>query len=660
MKSGFLLSFMITWFFIPNVFGQNTQHTYRFYEDLKVSAPECGPALIPANHPGNCNAESVSGTYPDDSPPCRVQRKVYKNEPNWGLIYPNTDGLITENYTIQIYLRITEWGSAVTKILDFGTGGEGIYFTKSPTNDERCLLLSSAGVAGPCPFFNTNNYYLFTFTRNSQNSEFSVYVNDQLFIRYIDSENLFTASAGSPVNLFMNGDLQSCESTRINFAYLAFNTKYTTAEEVNRNYDDICFTANINSAADFSIDPNPSCGFPKNITINYTGSIASPGTGHKFEWDWDGATVVSGNGMGPYVVNWKSPGPKNVSLTVTNLTCNNSITNKKITTISSLDLTSQVTEPTCTDSLATIILSAVDGITPFQFSIDSVNYQNSASFRVSDGKYRVFVKDGNGCVSSKNITITPVETIFLNTIGDTTVCEGQIVPLITGSNANSFSWQPATYLDDSFVMEPSATPSVTTQYIVTGDKNGCIVTDTVRITVIPKIIINVTPDTEIEPEVPFQLEAASAQLNGVAGVNYQWFPPTGLDNAHIHNPTATLLSSQTYTVRGYSPVGCYGEARVVLSVLPPNGVSIPSAFSPNADGINEILKLNNRGIQELRYFKIYNRWGQLVFQTTQLDGGWDGRFNGAEPVAGIYTYEYLGTTFEGKLIRKEGSVLLIR
>jgi gliding motility-associated-like protein len=662
MKSGILLSLMMTWFSLHIVVAQTTEHTYRFYEDLKVSAPECGPALIAVRNPGNCNTGSSGGSYPDDSPPCRVQRKVYQNTSNWGLTYANTDGLIGDNFTIQIYLRIVDWGSARSRILDFsnGTDDDGIYFNKAPIGDERCISIAPAGVTGQCPFFNSNNYYLLTFTRNARSDEFSIYVNDKLFIKYNDINRKYTGKAGTPVGIFTDDVLQPCESARANFSYLAFNDKYTTEDEVRSNYGNICFTANINSAADFSIGPNPSCGFPKNITVNYTGSIVRPGLGYQFEWDWDGAQIVSGEGMGPYVLNWNSPGKKNVSLTITNLKCDNPMNNTKIATVSSLDLSVQATQPTCTDNMGTIDVTAIEGAAPFQYSIDSVTYQNAASFRVLPNQYRVFVKDENGCVSAKNVDILPVETITIQTIGDTTVCQGQPVPLFTTSNADTFGWLPAAGLDDASVKDPIAIPETTTEYIITADKNGCIVRDTVLISVFPTINLTATPDTEIESEVPFQLNVFSAQLDAVSGVTYQWSPPTGLSNTQIRNPTATLLSSQAYNVRAISPIGCSGEAQVTLTVLPPAWINVPTAFSPNGDDKNQTLNLITKGIGDFRYFKIYNRWGQLVFHTTKLEAGWDGRFNGAEPVSGIYTYEVLGITIKGKTIKKEGSVLLLR
>ncbi|MCE7040199.1 gliding motility-associated C-terminal domain-containing protein [Dyadobacter sp. CY312] len=662
MKSGVLLSLLITWFSLQELYGQTVQNTYRFYEDLKVSAPECGPDLVPVNNPGSCSAGATGGDYPDDSPPCRVQRKVYHNAANWGLAYSNSEGIVGDTYTIQMYLKITDWGPARSRILDFsnGTDDEGIYFTKASNSDERCLNLAPAGVTGECPFFNANNYYLLTFTRNGLDNKLNVYVNDKLFIRHNDAAGKYTGKAGVPINIFTDDNIQSCETGRANFAYLAFNNKYTTEQEVSSNYGQICFTANINSAADYSIDPNPSCGFPENITVTYTGSVTKPGTDHKFEWDWGGATVVSGKDMGPFVVNWATPGPKNVSLTVTNLKCNNLITNSKIATISSLDLSAQVTNPTCTDDLGTIAITAIDGKTPFQYSIDSVNYYNTASFRVPADRYRVFVKDAIGCISARDVVIFPVETITVQTVGDTTVCEGQSVPLFTSSNATSFSWLPATDLDDASVKDPIATPNTTTEYIITADKDGCVVKDTVRITVIPTINLIVTPDTEIESEVPFQLEAHANPTDGNSVLSYRWSPPTGLNDQLIQNPVATLLSNQTYTVRGTSVDGCFAEARVKLTVIPPDWINIPTAFSPNGDGKNDILNLYTKGISDFHYFKIYNRWGQLVFHTTQIEVGWDGRFKGAEPVSGVYTYELMGTTSKGKIIKKEGSVLLLR
>ncbi|REA63728.1 gliding motility-associated C-terminal domain-containing protein [Dyadobacter luteus] len=642
--------------------SQNVEHVYRFYENLTVSAPECGPDLIPLQNAGSCNAGQVHGTYQDDNPPCRANRKVYHNNPGWGLSYTNPQGVIGNSYTISMYVKVASWGGNKIPVLSFfnGADDDGIYFVKAPVGNEYCLSVSSQATVGECPFFNTNNYYLLTFTRNEQTGILSIYVNNALFATFNDAAGRYTANAGRAIHLFRNENVSSCDYAEVNFSYISFSNTASSQQKVAENYGNICYTANINSAVDFLITPNPSCGFPENITINYSGSIPANSTAYSFEWDWDGGKVISGSGRGPYQIAWDTPGPKDVSLVITHTECGETIQNTKIAEISALDLTTEVIQPSCADPLATVTVTPIEGKGPFQFSVDSVNFQSSEQFRIPADTYRIFVKDAGDCVVGKDLIIDPTGSVLVKTIEDTTICEGQTISLTTESNSEIHSWLPETGLDNAATKDPVASPNVTTTYIVSAGSDGCLQRDTVTITVIPKIEITVTPDTEIEEEIPFQLQAASTQLDNIAGSSYQWFPPTGLNNPRIANPVATLLSSNTYTVRGTTPEGCYAEASVTLLIIPPDWIYLPTAFSPNSDGKNDILYLNTKGIKEFSYLRIYNRWGQLVFYTNDITAGWDGRFRGAEPVAGVYTFQLSGVSDRNRTIRKEGSILLLR
>ncbi|TDE14571.1 T9SS type B sorting domain-containing protein [Dyadobacter psychrotolerans] len=662
MKPGILQFLLASWLSVCFANGQPEKNSYRLHEDFKISAPECGPNLSAAKALGTCSASTNAGDFVEDVLPCGAQRKVYHTNRNWGLSYPNITGTISENYTIQLYLKVTDWGTTWARIIDFSNGqsDDGIYFKNRNASADRCIDFYPQGIAGPCPFFNNSTYYLLTFTRNGRTGIMDVYVNNSLFVSYNDSGKRYTGKAGTPIYIFRDDAAVSCESGEANFAYLSFSNAFTSPKDVENDFNNICYNANINSSAEFLIDPNPSCGYPKNITIDYTGSLPASSTGYSFEWDWNGGTVVSGTGRGPYVVNWNTPGEKNVTLTITNTVCGNKINNTKKAVISSLDLTASVKDATCTDSLATITLTAVEGAAPFQYSIDSVNYQSNAQFRVKPASYRIYIKDANNCSSVKEVKIAPVESIFVQTIGDTTICKGQQIPLPTKSNAVSFSWLPVNGLDNAALQNPTASPESTAQFIVEAKKDDCVTTDTVTIFVVPDIEVNVTPDTDIEPEIPFQLSASSPTLAGQPGVSYSWLPPSGLNNPKISNPLATLLSSQTYNVTVTSAEGCVGSAQVTLNVVPPAWIYVPTAFTPDGDGKNEVLYLNTKAITNLSYFKIYNRWGQVVFFTNQPDIGWDGRYKGAEPVSGTYTYQLEGITDRGVKIKKEGNIMLIR
>lgn len=87
---------------------------------------------------------------------------------------------------------------------------------------------------------------------------------------------------------------------------------------------------------------------------------------------------------------------------------------------------------------------------------------------------------------------------------------------------------------------------------------------------------------------------------------------------------------------------------------------MPDAFTPNGVGPNDIYKPITVGITKLDYFNIYNRWGQMLFTTTQIGKGWDGKLNGKDQDIGTYVYMVQGVDYQGKVITKKGTVVLIR
>jgi gliding motility-associated-like protein len=662
MKFKGLLALLILISLIETAAGQSVRHTYRFYKDLLVVQPECGPDLEPAKALGSCPAPATPGTYTEDLLPCGVRRTVYQNNSNWGLMYPNSEGAITGTYSIQMYIKVTDWGTTWARIIDFSNGvlDEGIYFKSTPGSEDRCLDFYPSGISGACPFFNKSTYYLLTFTRNAQTGIMDVYVGNTLFTSYDDSQGKYVGKAGVPIYIFRDDKLKSCESGTANFAYLSFTNKHLSQTEVDSTYRDICFVANTNSYADFSISPNPSCGFPKNITVTYTGTIPGQATGYSYDWDFGGARIVSGSGKGPYVVSWDSGGLKDVALTVTNNACGNSLYNRKQAVISTLKLDATTLSGTCeTGSGGKITLTGSEGLAPYEYSIDSVNYQSDPLFVVPTGSYRVFVKDKNECTVAKTVAVTFESDIALSVGSDTIVCAGSSFQLAANGNGEKFSWSPAAGLDNPLSKTPVANPENTTQYVVTATKGFCEITDTVNVQVLPKIQVSVTPDAIIEYNVPFQLSASSPQILNLNGATFSWSPPDGLNNPLSQSPITILQEDQTYTVEITSEYGCKGSGEVHLGIKRTENILIPAAFTPNGDGKNEVLMPVLNDIASISYFKIFNRWGEVIFFTDQLNSGWDGSFKGKRSVGGTYVWEIEGTSNKGKVIRKKGSVLLL-
>lgn len=242
---------------------------------------------------------------------------------------------------------------------------------------------------------------------------------------------------------------------------------------------------------------------------------------------------------------------------------------------------------------------------------------------------------------------------------DTAICFGDRVQLEGSIVGAGFIWSPSNSIINANTLFPVAGPSKTTQYVLTAiDTIGCDkpVSDTVTITVIPPIKAYAGRDT-------FTVAGSPLQLSASGGNNYLWRPTTGLDNPSTDAPIATLpatIDSIRYIAR-VSSGSCFAEDDVLVRVFK-NGpdLYVPSAFTPNGDGLNDIVRPVGVGIAQLQHFRIYNRWGQLLYTTSQFGQGWDGSYNGVKQPAGTYVYEAIGTDQSGNRVYRKGTLVLIR
>jgi gliding motility-associated-like protein len=145
------------------------------------------------------------------------------------------------------------------------------------------------------------------------------------------------------------------------------------------------------------------------------------------------------------------------------------------------------------------------------------------------------------------------------------------------------------------------------------------------------------------------------------GASYQWSPSTGLSNATVVNPTFNSGNAQDYLVRITSISGCVTTDTLSVYVFKESGIYVPKAFSPNGDGQNERLYPELVNFASLQYFRVYNRWGQLVYETRSMSTtGWDGTFNGVKQPMDTYTWFAVGTDKNGKVVTANGQTLLIK
>lgn len=279
----------------------------------------------------------------------------------------------------------------------------------------------------------------------------------------------------------------------------------------------------------------------------------------------------------------------------------------------------------------------------------------------STTNYMVVGTDNNGCKSSDQVKVE-LQTKTTSDIGpDTTVCLGSSVQL-NASGAQLYEWSPPASLDNAAVPNPNASPVVTTVYTLVAREGSCIPdTSKVKVTVLPTPSVNAGTDQTIVAGGSIVLNASGTQID-----DFLWSPASTLSCTACSNPTATPLQTTEYVVLATNDYGCSDKDTVVIRIIcNQSQVFIPNTFTPNGDGQNDVFYPHGTGLDKVKSFRVYNRWGQLVFeknnfQVNDRSSGWDGTFNGEEQNPDIYVYVMEAVCENGEAINWKGDVALIR
>ncbi|BAV09186.1 cell surface protein [Filimonas lacunae] len=291
--------------------------------------------------------------------------------------------------------------------------------------------------------------------------------------------------------------------------------------------------------------------------------------------------------------------------------------------------------------------------------LSSSTVKNPAASPAEDITYQVTANLGK-CQDKASIHVKVVPYPQVIATGDTTICFAAVTPLSAATTASKYQWSPANSLLNANTLHPTAGPqSTTTYYITVSDTLGCpkSTVDSVIVNVIPRVIAHAGNDTAVVSGQPLQLQASGGEY-------YTWSPTTGLSSASIADPIATLYStidSITYTVKVSTAEGCYATDNITVKIYKTRPeIFVPSGFTPNADGLNDVFKPILAGMRKLVYFNVYNRLGQLLYSTRQEGEGWDGTFKGEPQAPGTYVYSAQAIDYENVTVNRKGTVVLIR
>jgi len=259
-----------------------------------------------------------------------------------------------------------------------------------------------------------------------------------------------------------------------------------------------------------------------------------------------------------------------------------------------------------------------------------------------------------GCLGSDDILLNVVSPDIISASPDTAICPGDTITLHVWGTQVSQLWRPAYYIDDTLSTDPNVYPVASVAYIVYGrDVNNCLDTQVVRVRVLPEAVVALPDSARIYPGESYQMDPGGNCLY------FSWFPPLGLTDPDIMNPVATPDVNTRYFATGRTEYGCTARDSIDLYVNLDSEIDMPNAFAPGS-GPNNTLRPVHRGRVTLRSFSVYNRWGGKLYETTDVDAGWDGSYKGQPQPMGVYVYVVEAVTPAGRVFHKQGNVTLLR
>jgi gliding motility-associated-like protein len=315
-----------------------------------------------------------------------------------------------------------------------------------------------------------------------------------------------------------------------------------------------------------------------------------------------------------------------------------------------------------------ITVGAVGGRAPYSYSWSTTPVQNGpTATNLPSGSYTVLVTDANGCFTTAGgLVLQPTSPLIAQITPPPAQCPGERFQIfgngIGGTPPYTYAWTPATGLSNPTAQNPFVTYVISTSYtLIVTDANGCKDSHTDLVTVHPGPkadfrIIFVSEDSTLYNNELTDLKNYSTP----AGMSYVWnFGDGKQDTAFEPQHQYLTEGSYTITLIVETKEGCKDTTSVPVKYKNQLKIFVPTAFSPNGDGVNDFFKIAYLNLTNFNVF-IYDRWGNKLYQSQDPAFRWDGSLEGSPLQEGVYTVYLKGIGSKGEQVEYSGTVTLIR
>jgi large repetitive protein len=403
----------------------------------------------------------------------------------------------------------------------------------------------------------------------------------------------------------------------------------------------------VNRSQNIAVKTKPVANIIANATacttlpVTYTANVTSKDSVNLYSWQFSNGLALEGKTINP---SFGATGDYTATLITGTVNGCYDTTSKTITINQSPVVTASNDALICRGQQIQLTTSgaATYQWSPLNNNLSCTTCANPIASPITSVMYIVAGTNSVGCIALDSVYITVAQPIQISISGNDSICIGQSTRLFASGAAN-YTWSPNTGVDDINSPSPLFSPIITTAYMVIGaDKDKCF-SDTAYITLgigkYPTIDLGADKTLATGTILPLTSTVTEGPIS-----NWAWKPQQDLSCSNCALPLATVRKDICYNVTATNAYGCSATDTICIKVFCESGqLFIPNAFTPDGDGRNDILMVRGKGIKTVKSFRVFNRWGQVVFERNNFPPndktfGWNGLINGKPASPDVYVY----------------------